>query len=124
MKSAFPRDDEGYDILHNGQRRTFRGTKEAAFAAARFAKSRARGDIIELVDLSVSSEASPVRSILSSDCSPVSPGTGSHQTARATLCRSMAAKMGSGGAANAGILRAGSDAAPAMMARRDVVVAI
>jgi hypothetical protein len=52
MKSAVLPDKEGYDILHNGQRRTFRDTKEAAFAAAHFAKSRARDEIIELVDRS------------------------------------------------------------------------
>jgi hypothetical protein len=41
MKSATLREDESYDILHNGIWRSFRDTKEAAFAAARFAKSRA-----------------------------------------------------------------------------------
>jgi hypothetical protein len=52
MKSAVLLDNEGYDILHNGQRRSFRDTKEAAYAAARFGKSRARDEIIELVDRS------------------------------------------------------------------------
>lgn len=52
MKSGNLRDDEGYDILHNGQRRSFRDTKDAAYEAARFGKSRAVGDIIEIVDRS------------------------------------------------------------------------
>ena len=50
MKSAILRDNEGYDILHNGVWRSFRDTKEAAFDAARFGKSRARDEIIEIVD--------------------------------------------------------------------------
>lgn len=48
MKSGILRDDEGYDILHNGTWRTFRDLKEAAFDAARYAKARHRGDIIEI----------------------------------------------------------------------------
>ena len=43
------RDNEGFDILHNGVPRTFRDT---AYEAARFAKSKAPGDIIEIVDRS------------------------------------------------------------------------
>jgi len=37
---------QGYQILHNGVPRTFRDSLEAA----RFARSRAKGDIIELRD--------------------------------------------------------------------------
>ena len=44
------RDDEGYEIRHNGIPRTWRDTKDAAFDAARFAKLKSRMDIIELVD--------------------------------------------------------------------------
>jgi hypothetical protein len=57
MKSAILPDNEGFDILHNGQRRTFRDTKEAAFAAARFAKSRARDELVEIVDRSTGAKA-------------------------------------------------------------------
>jgi hypothetical protein len=46
------RDGDGYQILHNGVPRTFRDNRETAFAAAWFAKSKARGDIIEIVDRS------------------------------------------------------------------------
>ena len=46
------RDHEGFDILHNGVPRAFRDRKKTAYDAARFAKSRARGDIIEIVDRS------------------------------------------------------------------------
>ena len=49
---AILRDNEGYDILHNGVWRSFRDTREAAFDAARFGKSRTRADIIEIVDRS------------------------------------------------------------------------
>ena len=41
---------QGYEILHNGVPRTFRDRRETAFEAAQFAKSRAKGDIIELRD--------------------------------------------------------------------------
>ena len=41
------RADEGFEILHNGVPRTFRDTKAAAFEAARFAKSRTKGEIID-----------------------------------------------------------------------------
>ena len=44
------RDDEGYIILHNGVRRTFRDKRETAFEAARYAKSKAKGELIEIVD--------------------------------------------------------------------------
>ena len=44
------RDNAGYEILHNGVPRTFRDRKETAYAAARFAKERFRGDIIEILD--------------------------------------------------------------------------
>jgi hypothetical protein len=52
MKSAILRQNEGFDILHNGVPRTFRDVKANAYAAARFAKSRNPGDIIEIVDRS------------------------------------------------------------------------
>ena len=44
------RDDEGYIILHNGVRRTFRDKRETAFEAARYAKGKAKGEIIEIID--------------------------------------------------------------------------
>jgi hypothetical protein len=44
------RDTEGFDILHNNVLRTFRDRKETAHETARFAKSRNRGDIVEIVD--------------------------------------------------------------------------
>ena len=44
------RDDEGYITLHNGVRRTFRDRRETAFEAARYAKSKAKGEIIEIVE--------------------------------------------------------------------------
>jgi len=44
------RENEGFDILHNGVPRTFRDLKACAYEAARFAKGRAKGDIIEIVD--------------------------------------------------------------------------
>jgi len=46
------RENEGFDILHNGVPRTFRDQKATAYEAARFAKDRFRGDIIEIVDRS------------------------------------------------------------------------
>jgi len=46
------RDNEGYDILHNGTPRTFRDSKPTAYEAARFAKSQQPADIIEVVDRS------------------------------------------------------------------------
>jgi len=46
------RANEGYDILHNGVPRTFRDRKDIAYEAARYAKSKAKGDIIEIVDRS------------------------------------------------------------------------
>ena len=42
--------NQGYEILHNGVPRTFRDRRETALEAARFAKSNAKGDIIELRD--------------------------------------------------------------------------
>jgi len=44
------RDNEGFVILHNGVPRTFRDSKATAYEAARFAKSKAKGDIIEIID--------------------------------------------------------------------------
>jgi hypothetical protein len=52
MRNGIFRDDEGYDILHNGVRRTFRDRKEVAYEAARFAKSRNPSDLIEILDRS------------------------------------------------------------------------
>ena len=46
------RDNEGYEIRHNGVPRTFRDKRETAFDAARYAKSKARGEIIEIIDRS------------------------------------------------------------------------
>jgi hypothetical protein len=42
------RDDEGSIILHNGVSRTFRDARETAFEAARYAKSKSKGEIIEI----------------------------------------------------------------------------
>jgi len=44
------RDGQGYEILHNGVPRTFRDRWVTALEAAQFAKSRAKGDIIEIRD--------------------------------------------------------------------------
>lgn len=46
------RDNEGFEIRHNGVPRSYRDTKAAAYDAARFAKGQNRGDIIEIVDRS------------------------------------------------------------------------
>jgi hypothetical protein len=46
------RDKEGFEIRHNGVPRTFRDKREMAFDAARYAKSKARGEIIEIIDRS------------------------------------------------------------------------
>jgi hypothetical protein len=46
------RDGEGYEIRHNGVPRTFRDKRETAFEAARYAKSKAKGEIIEIIDRS------------------------------------------------------------------------
>jgi hypothetical protein len=46
------RDTEGFEIRHNNVTRTFRDKKSAAFDAARFAKARVKGEIIEIVDRS------------------------------------------------------------------------
>ena len=40
--------NEGFDILHNAVLRTFRDKKKTAYEAARFAKARNKGDIIEM----------------------------------------------------------------------------
>jgi hypothetical protein len=45
-------ENEGYDILHKGVRRTFRDVKATAFEAARYAKSLNPKDLIEIVDRS------------------------------------------------------------------------
>jgi hypothetical protein len=52
MKNGIFREDEGYDILHNGVRRTFRDVKATAFEAARYAKSLNPKDLIEILDRS------------------------------------------------------------------------
>jgi hypothetical protein len=44
--------NEGFEILHHGVPRTFRDRKDIAYEAARYAKSKAHGDIIEVVDRS------------------------------------------------------------------------
>ena len=41
-------DGLGYQILHNGVPRTFRDRRDTALEAARFAKSRAKDELIEL----------------------------------------------------------------------------
>ena len=46
------RDNEGFEIRHNGVPRSYRDTKAAAYDAARFAKGQNRGYIIEIVDRS------------------------------------------------------------------------
>jgi hypothetical protein len=46
------RENEGFDILHNGMPRTFRDQKTMAYEAARFAKTQNPADIIEIVDRS------------------------------------------------------------------------
>lgn len=46
------RDNEGYDIVHNGVHRTFRDRKDFALEAARYGKSRHPEEIIEIVDRS------------------------------------------------------------------------
>jgi hypothetical protein len=44
------REEEGFDILHNGLVRSFRDKRETALQAAHYAKSKDNGDIIELRD--------------------------------------------------------------------------
>ena len=44
------RQDEGFDILHNGVPRSFRDQKAMAYEAARFAKTQNPADLIEIVD--------------------------------------------------------------------------
>jgi hypothetical protein len=46
------RENEGFDILHNGMPRTFRDQKAMAYEAARFAKTQNPADLIEIVDRS------------------------------------------------------------------------
>ena len=46
------RDNEGYEIRHNGVPRTYRDKCETALEAARYAKSKARGELIEIIDRS------------------------------------------------------------------------
>ena len=51
MKSGIIRDDEGYDIFVNSQKRTFRDLKTAAYDAALVLKNASRGqDKVELLD--------------------------------------------------------------------------
>ena len=51
MKSGIIRGDEGYDILVNGQKRTFRDVKTMAHDAARVLKNASRGqDKVEVLD--------------------------------------------------------------------------
>jgi hypothetical protein len=44
-----PPDDHGYEIRLDGVPRTFWEKRETAFDAARYAKAKARGEIIEIV---------------------------------------------------------------------------
>ena len=46
------RENEGFDILHNGMPRSFRDQKKTAYEAARFAKAQNPADLIEIVDRS------------------------------------------------------------------------
>ena len=46
------REDEGFDILHNGVPCSFRDQKAMAYEAARFAKTQNPADLIEIVDRS------------------------------------------------------------------------
>ena len=46
------RENEGFEIRHNGVPRTFRDREDVAFHAARYAKSLHPADIIEVVDCS------------------------------------------------------------------------
>ena len=51
IKSGIIRDDEGYDIIVNGQKRTFRDLKDTAYDAALVLKTGSRGqDKIEILD--------------------------------------------------------------------------
>jgi hypothetical protein len=56
MKSAFLRADEGYDILHNGFWRTFRD-KSSGLRGCALGKSRARDELIEIVDRSTGAKS-------------------------------------------------------------------
>jgi hypothetical protein len=58
MKSAVLRDDEGFDILINGVFHTFRDVRESAYAAARYLKSRALKELVEVVDRSTGQKVS------------------------------------------------------------------
>jgi hypothetical protein len=40
-----------FEIRHNGVPRSYRDIKNVAYEAARFAKERAKSDIIEIIDL-------------------------------------------------------------------------
>jgi hypothetical protein len=46
------RENEGFDILHNGLSRTFRDQKAMAYEAARFAKTQNPADLIQILDRS------------------------------------------------------------------------
>jgi len=50
-------DNKGFEIRHNNVPRTFRDREGTAFEAARYAKSRQPGDIIEIVDCVTGQEA-------------------------------------------------------------------
>jgi len=51
IKSGIVRDDEGYDIIVNGQKRTFRDLKNTAYDAALVLKTANRGqDKIGILD--------------------------------------------------------------------------
>ena len=40
-----------YEIRHNGVPRSYRDQKSVAYEAARFAKERSKGEIIEVIDI-------------------------------------------------------------------------
>ena len=52
MKNGILRTNEGFDLLVNGEDRTFRDVKESAYAAARVLKRANGGCIIEIRDRS------------------------------------------------------------------------
>jgi hypothetical protein len=48
MKNGVLRDDEGFDLLVDGKKRTFRDLRETAYAAARELKRLNRMSLIEI----------------------------------------------------------------------------
>ena len=50
MKNGIVGPDDGFNILVNGEVRTFRDIEAVAYEAAAYLKSRARGDVVQIVD--------------------------------------------------------------------------